>query len=68
MSYSWECEADTWQLKLLHLQHKSFRTISCFPIRSLIGEFRMSFKQLYMCSYVTENTSSNYRSHEIVRM
>jgi hypothetical protein len=68
MSYSWECEADTWQLKLLQLQHKAFRTIGSFSSRTPIGEFRMSFKQLYMCGHVTENTSSNHSSREIMRM
>jgi hypothetical protein len=68
MSYSWECEVDTWQLKLLHLQHKVFRTIGCFPSRTPIGEFRMSFRQVHMRGYIKENTSNNHRLHEIVRM
>jgi len=39
MSYSWGCEADTWQLKLLHLQHRAFRTIGCFLVARRLASF-----------------------------
>ena len=47
----------TLAVEISALEHTSFRTIGSFPSRTPIGEFRISFKQLYICGYFTENAS-----------
>jgi len=55
-------------VEIAALATQSFPHHWLLPSGTPIGEFRMSFKQLYIRGYLTEYTSNNHRLHEIVRM
>jgi hypothetical protein len=52
---AWEFVAETYLLKLQHLQNKVLHTIGSFPRRTLVRDIHMAFQIPYVYDYITKS-------------